>query len=40
LQGDAGARDLLRLARCVELLSGELDVDTAEDLAQARKLFG
>jgi molybdenum cofactor cytidylyltransferase len=40
LRGDAGARDLLRSARCEELAGGELDVDTAEDLEQARQLFG
>jgi len=40
LQGDAGARALLRTARGVDLAGGELDVDTAEDLARARELFG
>jgi molybdenum cofactor cytidylyltransferase len=40
LRGDAGARDLLRSARSVELLGGELDVDTVEDLTRARELFG
>jgi len=40
LHGDAGARDLLRSARCVELSGGELDVDTVEDLERARELFG
>lgn len=40
LRGDMGARDLLRGARCVELAGGELDVDTGEDLARARELFG
>jgi molybdenum cofactor cytidylyltransferase len=40
LQGDAGARALLRAARGVALAGGELDVDTAEDLARARALFG
>jgi molybdenum cofactor cytidylyltransferase len=39
LTGDTGARDLLRSARCVELIGGELDIDTAEDLAKARSLF-
>jgi molybdenum cofactor cytidylyltransferase len=39
LRGDVGARQLLRDARCVELPGGELDVDAAEDLAQARRLF-
>jgi molybdenum cofactor cytidylyltransferase len=40
LKGDAGARELLKEARYVELENGELDVDTAEDLARARELFG
>jgi len=40
LRGDAGARDLLREAEAVELAGGELDVDTAEDFARARELFG
>jgi molybdenum cofactor cytidylyltransferase len=40
LQGDAGARNLLRTARCVELANGELDVDTPEELAKAQALFG
>ncbi|MGD0799148.1 MAG: nucleotidyltransferase family protein [Acidobacteriaceae bacterium] len=40
LKGDAGARELLREARVVELVGGELDVDTAEGLAEARRVFG
>jgi molybdenum cofactor cytidylyltransferase len=40
LKGDAGARELLAEARYVELVGGELDVDTVEDLEQARELFG
>ena len=40
LQGDLGAKDLLRSARAVELVGGELDVDTMEDLTRARALFG
>jgi CTP:molybdopterin cytidylyltransferase MocA len=40
LAGDAGARALLAEARSEELVHGELDVDTAEDLARARELFG
>jgi CTP:molybdopterin cytidylyltransferase MocA len=40
LRGDVGARVLLRGARVVELPGGELDVDTPEDLARARELFG
>ena len=37
LSGDAGARMLLRDAPCIELARGELDVDTAEDLARVRQ---
>lgn len=40
LQGDAGARDLLKDARAVELKGGEIDLDTADDLARLRELFG
>jgi molybdenum cofactor cytidylyltransferase len=40
LRGDSGAKDLLRSARAVELVGGELDVDTMEDLTRARALFG
>jgi molybdenum cofactor cytidylyltransferase len=40
LRGDAGAKDLLRSARFMELVGGELDVDTTIDLARARELFG
>ncbi len=40
LKGDAGARELLAEARYEELENGELDVDTAADLARARELFG
>ena len=39
LTGDAGARELLRGAATVELVGGELDVDTATDLAEATRLF-
>lgn len=39
LQGDAGARELLRTAACVELAGGEQDVDTAEDLERVRRMF-
>ena len=39
LKGDAGARELLREARVVELTGGELDVDTAEGLTEARRVF-
>lgn len=40
LGGDAGARDLLRSAQAVELVGGELDVDTAADMTEAKRLFG
>ena len=39
LTGDAGARALLAHAPSEELVHGELDIDTAEDLARARELF-
>ncbi len=38
LQGDEGARDVLRSARACDLPGGELDVDTLEDLERARQL--
>jgi molybdenum cofactor cytidylyltransferase len=40
LRGDSGARDLLNRARTVDLPGGELDIDTAGDLADARTRFG
>ncbi|HEY6413625.1 MAG TPA: nucleotidyltransferase family protein [Edaphobacter sp.] len=40
LSGDKGARELLAEARSEELVGGELDVDTVEDLKWARKMFG
>ena len=40
LTGDAGARELLREARVVELEGGELDVDTAGEWAEVRGRFG
>jgi CTP:molybdopterin cytidylyltransferase MocA len=40
LKGDAGARELLCDARVVELAGGELDVDTAEGLVEARRVLG
>jgi CTP:molybdopterin cytidylyltransferase MocA len=40
LRGDTGARDLLKDARTVELKGGEIDLDTADDLARIRELFG
>jgi molybdenum cofactor cytidylyltransferase len=39
LHGDQGARELLRKAAAVELVDGELDVDTPESLALARARF-
>jgi molybdenum cofactor cytidylyltransferase len=40
LYGDAGAREMLKETRAVKLPGGELDVDTPDDLARARELFG
>ena len=40
LRGDSGARELLRSALSVELAGGELDIDTVDDIARARALFG
>jgi CTP:molybdopterin cytidylyltransferase MocA len=40
LQGDTGAREMLKTAPAVELAGGEMDVDTVEDLANARETFG
>jgi CTP:molybdopterin cytidylyltransferase MocA len=40
LRGDAGAREMLKDAPAVQLAGGEMDVDTAEDLAKARERFG
>lgn len=40
LTGDSGARTLLAQASSENLPHGELDIDTAADLAEARKLFG
>ena len=39
LRGDAGAREMLRSAKGVELAHGDLDIDTPEELARARELF-
>jgi len=39
LTGDAGARTLLAQSRAIDLAHGELDIDTAADLARARELF-
>ena len=40
LKGDSGARALLVQAPYEGLANGELDIDTAEDFAQVRTLFG
>ena len=40
LRGDLGARELLRSARSVELVGGELDVDTVGDLERVRERLG
>ena len=39
LRGDTGARDLLKDAPAVGLKGGEIDLDTADDLARVRELF-
>jgi molybdenum cofactor cytidylyltransferase len=39
LQGDFGARDLLRYAPSIELLSGDFDIDTEQDVKVAQRLF-
>jgi CTP:molybdopterin cytidylyltransferase MocA len=39
LRGDAGARDLLCESATVDLSGGELDVDTAADLDEAKRRF-
>ena len=40
LRGDVGARELLVGARAVELVGGELDLDTVGDLERVRGMFG
>jgi molybdenum cofactor cytidylyltransferase len=40
LEGDSGAREMLRNARTVFAEDLQLDVDTQEDLHRARQLFG
>ncbi|HEY2468922.1 MAG TPA: nucleotidyltransferase family protein [Terracidiphilus sp.] len=40
LHGDTGARDLLGTSAAIELLGGELDIDTKEALRIARERFG
>ena len=39
LQGDSGARDLLKSVRTVQLQGGELDVDTPAEMKRAQELF-
>ena len=39
LRGDRGARDLVKDARTLPLIGGELDIDTFEDLARARDVY-
>jgi len=39
IKGDVGAKEILQPAHGIELAGGEFDVDTPEDLAQARSLF-
>lgn len=39
LSGDAGARELLQNAPAIDLPGGEVDIDTADDLARARGQF-
>jgi CTP:molybdopterin cytidylyltransferase MocA len=40
LQGDTGARELLRNARTVTAEALSLDIDTEEDVRRAQELFG
>jgi len=40
LQGDAGARDLLRETAAIDLPNGEIDIDTAVDVDIAERTFG
>jgi molybdenum cofactor cytidylyltransferase len=40
LTGDKGAREMLAEALYEELENGDLDVDTPEDVARAREMFG
>jgi molybdenum cofactor cytidylyltransferase len=39
-KGDVGARQLLLSADGISMPGGELDIDTADDLARARIIFG
>ena len=40
LAGDEGARRLLRSALTIELVGGELDIDTPQTLAVAKSIYG
>lgn len=40
VEGDVGAREVLRGAGSVELMGGEMDVDTAEDWSRVKARFG
>lgn len=40
LKADAGARELLKDAPAIDLPGGEIDIDTAADVARARGRFG
>ena len=40
LRGEAGARQLLKDAKALDLAGGELDVDTPADLERVQELFG
>jgi molybdenum cofactor cytidylyltransferase len=40
VEGDSGARSLLASAHAIALVDGDLDVDTAESLREARRRFG
>ena len=39
LRGDIGARNLISHAPALELANGDLDIDTAQDLARAQALY-
>ena len=40
LAGEEGARRLLQSARAIELIGGELDIDTPQTLALAKSIYG
>lgn len=39
LRGDVGARELLRFSEAIDLLGGELDIDSPKDLEHARQMY-